>query len=236
MTPDWAAKPTNVPYASFGNPQSLNLYSYVENNPTTMGDSDGHCYPWCTVIGGAIVGGLIGAGGEIIAQELHGGTMDWKKVEGSAVKGAVTGAAIGLAGPEAGVATAALSGAGGNVLGGVADRTIQGQSAGEVLNPTEIAKDVVSGAIGGAVGGSKVGESAGEFVSNNAAKVADASGDQASAALFRSNASTIGTGVAKSIDLGQSTVESYHSESQQQQPQQMQQQVQEQLHDDPDSD
>jgi RHS repeat-associated protein len=42
MTPDWAAKPTSVPYANFGNPQSLNLYSYVENNPTTMGDPDGH--------------------------------------------------------------------------------------------------------------------------------------------------------------------------------------------------
>ena len=42
MTPDWAAKPIAVPYANFGNPQSLNLYSYVENNPTTFGDPDGH--------------------------------------------------------------------------------------------------------------------------------------------------------------------------------------------------
>jgi RHS repeat-associated protein len=42
MQPDWAAKPTDVPYANFGNPQSLNLYSYVQNNPTTMGDPDGH--------------------------------------------------------------------------------------------------------------------------------------------------------------------------------------------------
>ena len=35
MTPDWATKPIDVPYANFGNPQSLNLYSYVNNNPTT---------------------------------------------------------------------------------------------------------------------------------------------------------------------------------------------------------
>jgi RHS repeat-associated protein len=42
LTPDWAAKPTAVPYASFGNPQSLNLYSYVNNNPTTTRDPDGH--------------------------------------------------------------------------------------------------------------------------------------------------------------------------------------------------
>lgn len=41
-TPDWAATPTAVPYANFGNPQSLNLYAYVENNPTTLGDPDGH--------------------------------------------------------------------------------------------------------------------------------------------------------------------------------------------------
>jgi len=47
MTPDWAAKPITVPYANFGNPQSLNLYSYVQNNPTTTADPDGHCWPLC---------------------------------------------------------------------------------------------------------------------------------------------------------------------------------------------
>ena len=34
--------PTDVPYASFGNPQSLNLYGYVHNNPVTAADPDGH--------------------------------------------------------------------------------------------------------------------------------------------------------------------------------------------------
>ena len=47
MTPDWETKPTDVPYASFGNPQSLNLYSYVNNNPTTTRDPDGHCPDGC---------------------------------------------------------------------------------------------------------------------------------------------------------------------------------------------
>ena len=41
MTPDWALKPVAVPYANYGNPQSLNLYSYVENNPETLVDTDG---------------------------------------------------------------------------------------------------------------------------------------------------------------------------------------------------
>lgn len=29
MTADWAEKPEDVPYASLGDPQSLNLYSYA---------------------------------------------------------------------------------------------------------------------------------------------------------------------------------------------------------------
>jgi RHS repeat-associated protein len=43
MTPDWAAKPTSVPYAKFGDPQTLNLYAYVENAPLNRADADGHC-------------------------------------------------------------------------------------------------------------------------------------------------------------------------------------------------
>ena len=50
MTPDWAAKPTAVPYANFGDPQSLNLYSYVRNNPTSLYDPDGHCWTWAQAL------------------------------------------------------------------------------------------------------------------------------------------------------------------------------------------
>jgi RHS repeat-associated protein len=42
MTPDWAAKPTTVPYAEFGDPQTLNLYVYVGNRPLSRADADGH--------------------------------------------------------------------------------------------------------------------------------------------------------------------------------------------------
>ena len=42
MTPDWAAKAVTVPYAKFGDPQTLNLYSYVENGPLNRIDADGH--------------------------------------------------------------------------------------------------------------------------------------------------------------------------------------------------
>jgi RHS repeat-associated protein len=42
MSPDWSAKVMPVPYASLGNPQSLNLYAYVGNNPLIHIDPDGH--------------------------------------------------------------------------------------------------------------------------------------------------------------------------------------------------
>jgi RHS repeat-associated protein len=41
-TPDWSAKVVPVPYAKLDNPQSLNLYSYVLNNPLSRVDSNGH--------------------------------------------------------------------------------------------------------------------------------------------------------------------------------------------------
>ena len=44
MSPDWANGADAVPYADFGNPQSLNLYGYVRNNPLAGVDADGHNY------------------------------------------------------------------------------------------------------------------------------------------------------------------------------------------------
>ncbi|HEV3038047.1 MAG TPA: RHS repeat-associated core domain-containing protein [Candidatus Angelobacter sp.] len=45
ITPDWTASAAAVPYADFADPQSLNLYTYVRNVPTTRFDPDGHCDP-----------------------------------------------------------------------------------------------------------------------------------------------------------------------------------------------
>jgi RHS repeat-associated protein len=46
LSPDWAAQEEPVPYANLDDPQSLNLYSYVENNPLDRTDPTGHC-PEC---------------------------------------------------------------------------------------------------------------------------------------------------------------------------------------------
>ena len=42
LSPDWSAKAEPVPYARLANPQSLNLYDYVLNNPLGHVDPDGH--------------------------------------------------------------------------------------------------------------------------------------------------------------------------------------------------
>jgi RHS repeat-associated protein len=53
MSPDWSAKQEPVPYAKLDNPQTLNLYSYVLNNPVSKNDPDGHATcanpPSCTM-------------------------------------------------------------------------------------------------------------------------------------------------------------------------------------------
>jgi RHS repeat-associated protein len=49
-TPDWNSVAVPIPYAQLSNPQTLNLYGYVTNNPLTLRDPDGHCDDsgfWC---------------------------------------------------------------------------------------------------------------------------------------------------------------------------------------------
>jgi RHS repeat-associated protein len=46
-SPDWSATVEPVPYSKLDDPQSLNLYSYVRNNPLSRVDVDGHSdYLW----------------------------------------------------------------------------------------------------------------------------------------------------------------------------------------------
>jgi RHS repeat-associated protein len=48
LSPDWSAKEDPVPYAVLDDPQSLNLYQFVRNNPLSNRDDDGHgCPPDC---------------------------------------------------------------------------------------------------------------------------------------------------------------------------------------------
>jgi RHS repeat-associated protein len=45
VSPDWSSTPVAVPYANLSNPQTLNLYAMVHDNPETFADLDGHDGP-----------------------------------------------------------------------------------------------------------------------------------------------------------------------------------------------
>ena len=51
MSPDWSDESDPVPFAEFENPQSLNLYAYVNNNPLRSVDPDGHMHQECQHVG-----------------------------------------------------------------------------------------------------------------------------------------------------------------------------------------
>lgn len=42
LSSDWSATPEAVPYANLSNPQTLNLYAMVEDDPESFADLDGH--------------------------------------------------------------------------------------------------------------------------------------------------------------------------------------------------
>src|SRR5271157_4224138 len=45
LSADWSAVPVPVPYANLTNPQTLNLYAMVADDPESFADLDGHCGP-----------------------------------------------------------------------------------------------------------------------------------------------------------------------------------------------
>ena len=47
LSADWSSVPAPVPYANLTNPQTLNLYAMVSDNPETFADLDGHCGDNC---------------------------------------------------------------------------------------------------------------------------------------------------------------------------------------------
>ncbi|HEY3707468.1 MAG TPA: RHS repeat-associated core domain-containing protein [Terracidiphilus sp.] len=79
MSPDWSAKVEPVPYAKLGNPQSLNLYSYMLNNPMSGVDPDGHAGDSCKANPGlcAAIRDAVSNGGSI-----QDGYANWKTQQG----------------------------------------------------------------------------------------------------------------------------------------------------------
>jgi RHS repeat-associated protein len=62
VSADWSATPIPVPYADFGDPQSLNLYQFVGGNPASKADATGHCvWDLCIAEGAATYAAVTGA-------------------------------------------------------------------------------------------------------------------------------------------------------------------------------
>jgi RHS repeat-associated protein len=159
--------PGPLPYADIFNPQSLNKYAYVYNNPLNLTDPDGHC-PLCITAG---VGALTGSAVSLISQKwAHPDKpVNWKSVAAAAVGGAVTGATFGLMTAPAAITTisgttflqagvSAEIGAGtiSGVIGGVAKREAEAVIAGGDPNKAigtlgQIAGDAIGGGLAAGV-------------------------------------------------------------------------------------
>jgi RHS repeat-associated protein len=57
LSADWSSTPTPVPYANLTNPQTLNLYAMVSDNPESFADLDGHKVTVQTTPGECAAGG-----------------------------------------------------------------------------------------------------------------------------------------------------------------------------------
>ena len=166
LSPDWSARPSPVPFADFSNPQTLNLYQYAHNNPTSMDDPDGHC-PQCL---GALFGAATGAvqilyqTGKVVVtgkgtiptnREIAG------KLLGGAIAGAIGGAPSGSivtnvitkGGVEVVKATATqqvMQSGVGAVVGGIVDRGVSTGDSNKALDLKAVGTDAALGGLSGA--------------------------------------------------------------------------------------
>ena len=111
MSPDWSAKEEPVPYAQLDDPQSLNLYAYVQNNPLIRADADGHAFGLDDLVG-ALGGAVLGAGIETGKELLSGEKLNGAKIGGAAAGGAVEGWALANAPETLGASLAVGAGSG----------------------------------------------------------------------------------------------------------------------------
>jgi hypothetical protein len=131
-----------------GNPQSLNRYTYVYNNPLTYTDPSGHCTPLIFGAAGAVFGFALYAlttdSFDVGEALLATGTM--------AAAGSLIGTGVGAA-AGAPMVAAALTGAGvGMVAGGGSEMLINGLTGQEFSAP-EFAISAAGGAASGAITG-----------------------------------------------------------------------------------
>ncbi len=92
LSADWSNVPVAVPYANLSNPQTLNLYSMVSDDPESFADLNGHCNAtdWC----GSLVG--VAKGVNNLVNSAYGGIVATMKDPLSPVSAAEQFAHTGL--------------------------------------------------------------------------------------------------------------------------------------------
>ena len=138
MSPDWADKPEAVPYSSLENPQSLNLYGYVLNNPLSKADSDGHagCPPDCST-GNNVVDFFLTAANAFSSDNLAGAGRVNQTSPGGQL-----GAQLGDVGAMVQRAAQVVLGTGGNIAGVGLDATGVAAAVGVPVNVVSTAVTV----------------------------------------------------------------------------------------------
>lgn len=154
MSPDWSAKEDPVPYAKMDDPQTLNLYGYVGNNPLSRDDPDGHAFGLDDLVG-AVGGAFVGVGVEVVKDVATGQKITAGGVIAAGVGGAVFGEGVvnapetgGLSVVAAGAAKGAIEGA---VLNGIQQGVDMATGAQKDFNGKSMAVSVAAGAVSGGI-------------------------------------------------------------------------------------
>lgn len=185
---------TIVPEPS--NPQALNRYSYVANNPLKYIDPSGNFLEWVAVAVGAIIGAIIGAvttgtvKGALLGA-LTGAIAAAAVIGGAAIGGVIAsgyGAAAGSAGVAVGTAIGTVAG---GALGGAINAAITGGNVG---------MGALTGAVSSAIGWG-VGQGFSQLATGVGAGAGSLSGNAISAA-GRAAGGAIAGGVAAEISRG----------------------------------
>ena len=136
----------------YTDPLSLNKYTYCHNQPVTGYDPDGH---FLHILGGALLGGFIGAGASMISQLREKGSIDLRETQGGAAEGAIIGGAAAATG-GASLAVSVAAGAEAGAAGNFVNQWISKGSLSKI-DTTQVFTSAAANAMGEA--GGKLGES-----------------------------------------------------------------------------